>query len=193
MVNIYCAYTAPINPSSLNPPSKSRNNIPTWDSLDAPAESPLLTREQCWVGLQRKIRDATEFVGAIATCKVLGEEEDKDGEGHGDKVVTRVVTFNAEPEKEVKEVCRSYWPMKVSSRDFFLFLFCFSFCSKMRRKGGRVGDRWRDSEKTEGRKREGKRGEIEGRSKKKQDIRNRNWRSKSDQSKTDGITFFPPG
>ena len=88
MVNIYTAYTAPINPAGT--PSKD-----------------LISRAQCWNGLQRKVRNAPEFVGAIATCEVL-EDDAKQG------TVTRVVTFKADPEKEVKEVCRNYEPMKVS-------------------------------------------------------------------------------
>lgn len=83
MVNLYIAYTAPINP---------------------PNATPVLTTEQCWAGLQRKIRNAPEFVGAITKCDVL---EDKDG------VVTREVVFGAQPDKRVKEVCRSFEPMKV--------------------------------------------------------------------------------
>lgn len=96
MVNIYTAYTAPINPGG---------------------SSTVLTKAQCWAGLQRKIRNAPEFVGAIATCKVLEDNEAEDE-------VTRVVTFKAEPEKEVREVCKSFWPMKVRG-SFFLFCFCF--------------------------------------------------------------------
>lgn len=95
MVNIYCAYTAPIN--------------------DASASDITVTRAQCWAGLQRKVRNAPEFVGAIATCKVLSEDE-------ADGTVTRVVTFKADPEKEVKEVCRGFWPMKVCSSNSFLLL-----------------------------------------------------------------------
>lgn len=84
MVNLYLAYTAPINP---------------------PNASPVLSSEQCWAGLQRKIRNAPEFVGAITKCDVL---EDKDG------VVTREVVFGARPDTRVKEVCKSFEPMKVS-------------------------------------------------------------------------------
>ncbi|GAB7348044.1 hypothetical protein MBLNU459_g6080t1 [Dothideomycetes sp. NU459] len=84
MVNLYLAYTAPINP---------------------PGATPALTTAQCWTGLQRKVRNAPEFVGAIATCTVLNEDDDG--------VVTRQVTFKANPNKVVEEVCRPYEPMKV--------------------------------------------------------------------------------
>lgn len=84
MVNLYLAYTAPINP---------------------PNTTPVLTTAQCWAGLERKVRNAPEFVGAIATCDVLDETSDG--------VVTREVTFKANPEKKVKEVCRPYKPTKV--------------------------------------------------------------------------------
>jgi len=92
---INTAYTAPINPS--------------------PSTTPVLTRKQCWTGLQRKIRDAPAFVGAISSCKVIGEDE---AEG----TVTRVVTFKAEPDKEIKEVCRSFEDAKVG----LLFPSCLS-------------------------------------------------------------------
>lgn len=84
MVNLYVAYTAPINPSGA---------------------SPVLTRAQCWAGLQRKVRNAPEFVSAIATCHVLDDEGD---------TVKREVTFKETPDKKVREVCKSYEPMKVS-------------------------------------------------------------------------------
>lgn len=79
-------------------------NLAHTEPINPPSATSVLTIDQVWAGLQLKIRDAPAFVGAIATCKVL---EDKDG------VVTREVTFKAEPEKVVKEVCRSYWPLKV--------------------------------------------------------------------------------
>lgn len=80
MVVINCAYTEQINPSGA---------------------SPVLTRDQIWKGLQRKIRRAQDFVPIISACEVL---EDK-----GDEV-TRVATF---PDTTVKEVCKSYYPTKV--------------------------------------------------------------------------------
>lgn len=93
MVTINCAYTEPINPSG---------------------GSPVLTQDQIWKGLQRKIRHAQDFVPVITGTDVV---EEKDNE------VTRVAHFKAmhEPDgktvrKEghsVKEVCKSYYPTKV--------------------------------------------------------------------------------
>ena len=86
MVNIHCAYTEPINPAGA---------------------SPVLTRDQIWKGLQRKIRKAQDFVPVISGTDVI---EEKDGE------VTRIAHFkemHGQPPKEVKEVCKYYYPTKV--------------------------------------------------------------------------------
>lgn len=64
--------------------------------------TPILTRKQVWNGLQRKIRRAQDFVPIITGCDVL---EDKGEE------VTRIAHFSNG--KDVKEVCKSYWPTKV--------------------------------------------------------------------------------
>lgn len=55
MVKIYVARTAPVNPS------------------DAPF---ILTKAQLWAALQRKVRNATEFVPAMRECKVTKDEGD---------------------------------------------------------------------------------------------------------------------
>lgn len=80
MVTVHCAYTEQINPSGA---------------------SPVLTRDQIWKGLQRKVRRAQDFVPVISATDVL---EDK-----GDEVV-RVAHF---AHGKVKEVCKSYYPTKV--------------------------------------------------------------------------------
>jgi len=88
MVTIHCAYTEPINPSGA---------------------TPILTRDQIWKGLQRKIRQAQDFVPVIEATDVL---EEKEGE------VTRVAHFkgmHGQPPREVKEVCRWFYPTKVRS------------------------------------------------------------------------------
>ena len=76
-VTIHCAYTEAINPSGA---------------------TPVLSRDQIWRGLQRKIRKAQDFVPVIEKTEVL---EDK-----GDEV-TRIAYFSAlnghEPHAE-KEV-----------------------------------------------------------------------------------------
>ncbi|KAL7620451.1 hypothetical protein AAE478_009446 [Parahypoxylon ruwenzoriense] len=53
MVTLNLAYTAPVNPSGA---------------------TPVLTPSQVWVGLQRKVRKAHEFVPVIESCTVLAEE-----------------------------------------------------------------------------------------------------------------------
>ena len=96
MVNIHCAYTEPINPSGA---------------------SPILSRDQVWRGLQRKIRKAQDFVPVIEGTDVLEEKENE---------VTRVAHFKGtegKPGHHVKEICKSYYPTKVSwSSDSFLDL-----------------------------------------------------------------------
>lgn len=82
MVTINCAYTAAIN---------------TGSSL-------VLTREQVWKGLQRKIRTAQDFVPIISGTNVL---EDNVNE------VVREVDFRERdgiPAHSVKEICKSYPP-----------------------------------------------------------------------------------
>ena len=88
MVNIYVAYTAPINPAGL---------------------TPVLNVPQIWKGLQRKVRKATEFVPAIVECKVLEENE-------GGKEIVRQVKFKEGfgPPGFVKERCVEFEPTKVS-------------------------------------------------------------------------------
>ncbi|PNS14122.1 hypothetical protein CAC42_6635 [Sphaceloma murrayae] len=82
--NIYLAYTAPINPAGAEP---------------------VLTKPQVWAGLQRKIRHAQEFVSAISTCDVITDD--------GEVEVVREVVFAADQTKRVKEVVKSYRPLKV--------------------------------------------------------------------------------
>ncbi|KAH9839675.1 hypothetical protein Tdes44962_MAKER08018 [Teratosphaeria destructans] len=84
IVNVHCAYTEPINP---------------------PNASPVLTRDQIWKGLQRKVRRAQDFVPIIKACDVVEEKGNE---------VTRVAHFEQGGKKwEVKEVCKSYYPTMV--------------------------------------------------------------------------------
>lgn len=87
MVTINCAYTEQINPADA---------------------SPVLSREQIWKGLQRKIRKAQDFVPIIHACDVL---EEKDNE------VVREAHFKERdgvPAQSVREVCKSFYPTKVT-------------------------------------------------------------------------------
>jgi len=97
MVVFNLAYTAPIN---------------------RPGQSPL-TINQVWAGLQRKVRNAQEFVPLIVNCEVL--EEAKATSEEAVTVVTRNVIFRpgAGPKADgepVKEVCKEYPPCRV---DFY--------------------------------------------------------------------------
>ena len=67
---------------------------------------PVLSAEQVWKGLQRKVRSPTEFVPVIESCEVVSDEND---------VVTRLVQFKSGwgPEGKVKEVCSSYNPTHI--------------------------------------------------------------------------------
>ncbi|KAI9706263.1 MAG: hypothetical protein M1820_004838 [Bogoriella megaspora] len=88
MVNVHVAYTQPINPAGA---------------------SPILTESQVWEGLERKVRFAQEFVGAIESTDVLEEKD----EG---KTVVRIAHFKPEFIAEkgaAKETCRLYKPTKV--------------------------------------------------------------------------------
>lgn len=88
MVTINCAYTEPINP---------------------PNTTPVLSRDQVWKGLQRKVRKAQDFVPVIIGCDVLSEKENE---------VVREAHFkerDGHPAMSVKEVCKSYYPTKVRS------------------------------------------------------------------------------
>jgi len=86
MVTINCAYTEQINPAGA---------------------SPVLSKDQVWAGLQRKIRKAQDFVPIITGCDVLEEKEDE---------VVREAHFKERDgiaAHSVKEVCKSYYPTKV--------------------------------------------------------------------------------
>lgn len=91
----YIAFTSPINPSGA---------------------SPVLTKEQIWACLHRKVRHAEDFVGgAIKTTDVLSESKDE----HGRQVITREVVF-ADGDRRVKEVCTFYDGVKVDVSELSL-------------------------------------------------------------------------
>lgn len=84
----YIAFTAPINPTGA---------------------TPVLSRDQVWAGLHRKVRHAEEFVGnAIKSTTVLEEKKDDLGRD----VVVRECVFR-EGNRKVKEVCTFFPQMKV--------------------------------------------------------------------------------
>lgn len=86
MVTINVAYTQPINPAGV---------------------TPVITRGQLWTGMDRKVRNAHEFVPVFSACKVLEEH---------DNVVIRETTLKpmeGRPGKTQKETCKLYKPVKV--------------------------------------------------------------------------------
>ena len=87
MVKLNIAWTSPINP---------------------PSASPILTVEQVWAGLERKVRHAQEFVpAAIESCEVLSDENG---------IVDRIVTFKAGvlEQKKARETVTGFKPAWVS-------------------------------------------------------------------------------
>lgn len=98
MVTLYLSHTSPINPTSA---------------------SPVLSVDQIWKGLQRKVRFAQEFVPVIESCEVL--EEKADG------TVVRDVKFKEGmgPKAKATETVREFYPSWVSGARFLLFVCCF--------------------------------------------------------------------
>jgi hypothetical protein len=92
MVIIYTAYTEQINPSGA---------------------TPVLTRDQIWKGLQRKVRRAYDFVPVIDDCKVIEEK--------ANQVIREAhfMPFNDAPAKWVRETCIEYYPTKVCHTTYF--------------------------------------------------------------------------
>jgi hypothetical protein len=92
MPTLHLSHTAPLNP---------------------PSATPILTTQQVWAGLQRKIRFAQEFVPVIASCTVVEEQEDG--------TVVRDVVFKegAGPKPQAREVVRGFEPSWV--RLFFFY------------------------------------------------------------------------
>lgn len=115
MVTLNLSYTSPINP---------------------PSATPALTVPQIWAGLQRKIRNAQEFVPVIQACKVLKDE---------DGIVTRIVRFKegAHRDKQTaKEVVRCYeysWVRTCVWHSTQTFYHIFFIPGYWRRTGGVSG------------------------------------------------------
>jgi len=88
MVTVYLSYTSKIN---------------------KPNDSTVLTIEQVWKGLQRKVRFAQEFVPVIESCKVLEERDDG--------TVVRDVKFKEGkgPKPQARETVREHYPSWVSA------------------------------------------------------------------------------
>ncbi|KAH7136788.1 hypothetical protein B0J13DRAFT_81039 [Dactylonectria estremocensis] len=90
MVTINMAYTSPINP---------------------PGATPLLTQDQVWAGLKRKVHHPSDFVPVITACEVVSEEGPEDGF----KIVRRVtfVPGFKDHGDTVEETCLHYPPSRV--------------------------------------------------------------------------------
>lgn len=91
MVVIRAARTLPVNPAEA---------------------APVITHDQLWHALQRKIRYATEFVPAIQHCKVVSDK--------GEEVVRDCVLVHASGERRyMRETVTSHgkqWVCHVGSR-----------------------------------------------------------------------------
>lgn len=76
--------------------------------INKEGDSPVLSIDQVWKGLQRKVRFAQEFVPIIESCTVLEEKEDG--------TVVRDVKFKegAGPRSRAKETVKEYYPSWVS-------------------------------------------------------------------------------
>ncbi|KAK0610639.1 hypothetical protein B0T17DRAFT_500206 [Bombardia bombarda] len=82
--------------------------------INRPGQSPVLTVPQVWAGLQRKVRNASEFVPLIVSCEVESDETSASGE----VTVNRVVKFKPGkgPKADgapVREQCNEYPPCRV--------------------------------------------------------------------------------
>ena len=99
MVTINVAYTAPINPAGA---------------------TPVLTQDQVWRCLERKVEHAEEFVKVITTTEVLSKE--------GVTTVRRV-KFVEKPDEWVEERCVNYKPTKV--RDPQILYHRFQQCHQV--------------------------------------------------------------
>lgn len=85
-------------------------NIAFTSPINAPDASPILTQEQVWTGLKRKVRRAYEFVPVITACEVISEEGPEDGY----KVVRRATFAPGIREVDtVVETCIHYPPNRV--------------------------------------------------------------------------------
>ncbi|KAK3314206.1 hypothetical protein B0H66DRAFT_373831 [Apodospora peruviana] len=81
--------------------------------INRPGQSPILTSEQVWAGLQRKVRHGDEFVPLIVKCEVESEKRSDEG----NVTVTRHVTFRmpgADKDTDpLREVCVEFPPCRV--------------------------------------------------------------------------------
>ncbi|KAH7009872.1 hypothetical protein EDB80DRAFT_892003 [Ilyonectria destructans] len=86
-------------------------NIAFTSPINPPGASPILTQEQVWTGLERKVRRAYEFVSVITACEVISEEGPEDG-----YKVVRQATFAPGIRKggdTAVETCLHYPPNRV--------------------------------------------------------------------------------
>lgn len=99
MVLLYLSYTSKINKEG---------------------DAPVLTIDQVWKGLQRKVRFAQEFVPIIESCTVIEEKEDG--------TVVRDVKFKegAGPKPQARETVKEYYPSWVSITVSFFNALMFS-------------------------------------------------------------------
>ncbi len=84
-------------------------NIAYTEQINPQGASPVLTRDQIWKGLQRKVRSPQDYLPVLKGCDVLEERENE---------VVRDAHFS--DGHTVREVCKSYYPSKVTTSNIML-------------------------------------------------------------------------
>ena len=82
--------------------------------VNPPNTTPLITHQQLWAALERKVHRAQDFVPVFTDCQVLKEEVDSSG----NKVITRRAmlqdgAMEHVKERYIEEICTLYVPTKV--------------------------------------------------------------------------------
>ena len=83
--------------------------------VNPPGTTPLITRQQLWAALVRKVHRAQDFVPVFTDCQVLKEEVDPSS---GNQVITRRAilkdgAMEHVKERYIEEICTFYAPTKV--------------------------------------------------------------------------------
>ncbi|KAI1323788.1 DUF1857-domain-containing protein [Xylariaceae sp. FL0255] len=88
-------------------------NLAYTAPINRPGASPVLTQAQVWEGLKMKVKRAQEFVSAIKTCEVHGEETLPTGNLQVTRTVSFAPTASHGAHTTAKEVCVHYAPCRV--------------------------------------------------------------------------------
>ena len=87
------------------------NHVAFTAAINPAGKTPVLTRDQIWKGLERKIRAGQDFVGAAITDTEVLKEYKQDSTGL--PVTVRMVHFANTTMGNVEETCIAFRPMKV--------------------------------------------------------------------------------